>query len=145
MTDKYRLRGRRRGSSAGFTLIEVVLASAIFAVSLVGLGCTMAHGHAITTDVRDELLARRAMRSRLTDLQAAPFDEIAETYNNKNYQVTGLTGVLNNDGNAVNPLKIVVAEGPADGCLKVTMTMTWNMQGKTKTLTQIHLLTKIHA
>ena len=82
------------------------------------------------------------MRSMFTDIQAAPFDDVKATYDSTKYNSKGLRGVRAN-GLYKEPLEITVEDGPADGLLEVTMTMTWNSNGKTRSLTQVHLLTEI--
>ena len=129
-------RSEARSRCSGFTLLEVIFAGMVITVAMLGLSGTMAQGHVATTGVRDDLTARRAIRSKMAEIRDTPFDSVKEQFQDKEFNVEKLHERARRGF-------IKVADGPSPGLFKITITMRWSVSGDERSLSQSYLLTKI--
>lgn len=79
---------KRRGDGAGLTLVEVLVASAIFAFCLSGLLLTYINLFTLTDISRDFTLATSAMQAQMEVIQESNFSNLS-SLNNTNFTVPG--------------------------------------------------------
>ena len=103
----------------------------------------MAQGHVVSTDVRHELVARRALRSKMAEIRDADFATLKDSFHDKTFAVTGLRGQRKKNGSFGNACRVTVEDSSVPGLLTVTVTMSWDMSGRERTVSHVYLLTKI--
>lgn len=81
----------KRDGSAGFTLLEVVLAGVILVVSLGGMLASVLSSDRLQQASAERSLAVRAAESRLEALQGADFETLFATWQGTTFDVPGLS------------------------------------------------------
>ncbi len=74
-------RGRSRGVPRGLTLIEILIATSVILVAMIGLLSVMYYTTRLNAANRENLAALRAAEHQIETLRAAKFDEIYARYN----------------------------------------------------------------
>ena len=128
----------------GFSLVEVLISGTVLVITMVALATTMYQGHQITTEVQNELIARRAIRSKMAEIRATPFDEIKDVYHGQRFEAAGLRGAPKDDNSGYkDPLAVAIELGPETGVHRITLTATWSNGGKPRRLSQAYLLSAL--
>ena len=128
----------------GFSLVEVLISGTVLVITMVALATTMYQGHQITTEVQNELIARRAIRSKMAEIRATPFDEIQDVYHGQRFETEGLRGEPKEDLSGYkDPLAVAIALGPETGVYRITLTATWSNGGKARRVSQAYLLSEL--
>ena len=75
-------RARPHTSMAGFTLVEVLIAVVIMVVAMLGAVGTITQITILSEANRESTLAYQAARALVEEVQATPFEEVFQRYNN---------------------------------------------------------------
>jgi prepilin-type N-terminal cleavage/methylation domain-containing protein len=103
---------RSRGHTEGFTLVEVLVAAVILAVSGLALAASLAQSPHLISSQREEAAARGAVRSLLAEIASSPFHEIAIRYHGRGFAVPPLRAA-HGDADGV-PGEVRLEYGPDD-------------------------------
>jgi hypothetical protein len=83
----------RHQNSSGVTLVEVLIAAAVFLIAVVGiLNCYIKFLELVEIG-RGTTVALQTMKGKLVDIKGADFFDIHTTYNNTTFIVPGLNGI----------------------------------------------------
>ena len=78
---------------AGFTLVEVIVATAVFLMAAVGGIYTFSKCLQLSEAGRTSMIALQAVKNKLEEIKAADFFTVYGTYNGKTFTTTGLNGI----------------------------------------------------
>lgn len=131
---------RRRRKEAGITLIEAVVALAIFGISFVSLYGGMSMGFAVIGDARENLRATQVMVEKMETIRLYSWDQLntpgfIPTTFTESYYPDG-----NNDQNNGSTLAysgtLSIGNGPGGVAYsgemrRVTVTVSWTSRGRT--------------
>jgi type II secretory pathway pseudopilin PulG len=134
---------RSNRGGRGFTLLEAVFAGFVISISIAGLSGTMAQGHLASTNVRDELVARRAIRSKMAEIRGADYARIRYVYGAEKFAVDGLEGVPASGGGTEIPGSVLVENGPTNGMVKITIRVKWWRARAPRTIQKVYFLTRL--
>jgi type II secretion system protein I len=124
--------GRRRRSSGGFTLLEVLVATTIMAVAvatlLAALSTSLSNAGRVTSSDRAAIIAKRLM----DDLIAAPVVVRGEVLHGRfDERATGLSGGWRA---VVEPFEPLPGQPPGgDGIDRIALELWWNSGPQTRT------------
>jgi len=118
----------KRTSPRGFTLVEVLLAGIVMAIASVGLSASMIQASRLGSAPREDVAARNAIRDCIAEMAATPFDRVAETYQDHDFDVTGLRVAPGDPDGHVG--KIHFEYGPDGSTLYYTVTVRIHWMGR---------------
>jgi prepilin-type N-terminal cleavage/methylation domain-containing protein len=78
------------GWRRGFTLVETLVAVAVFVIAAMGLTATIAQGDSIGDGVRERQAAEDATDAVFARMHATPFHELATEFHARGFEVDGL-------------------------------------------------------
>lgn len=81
---------RNKTKKSGFTLVEVLVTTAILAVAICGVLLVYTSCSTLIVTSRDSNIAMSAAMQIMEDIKADPFDQIAGDYNGMKFTVAGL-------------------------------------------------------
>ncbi|MGH7163755.1 MAG: type IV pilus modification PilV family protein [Planctomycetota bacterium] len=133
----------RGGPAGGFTLVEVVAAGFVLAVTAVGLAVTLAQGKRLAETPRDEMAARTVIQGVYSELTATPWVEVGTTFQDAGFQVPGLKAP-NGDPDGM-PGEIVFEYGPGGdtSMYLVTLRVRWKVGTEVRTLESVRYLSNV--
>jgi type II secretory pathway pseudopilin PulG len=82
---------RRTRRTAGFALIDVMIAGVVLTIAVVGTSGAMLSGLALQRTESESSIARQAARRAIEELQGVPFEEVFRAYNATVGDNAGLT------------------------------------------------------
>lgn len=101
----------RLGNNTGFTLVEILVATGIFLVSISGIVYSYLKCMELQDIGRNVSTAVQAAKNKMEDIKNTPFNNIMATYNNTTFTATGLNGMgavyVNNSNPDLLLIKIV--------------------------------------
>ena len=132
-------------NSKGFALIDVVIASVIFAVAALGLCASMATGTRFTDNSRETLMAHDAVDSITAQIAQTDFAEVARRFYGTGFEVPGLRAAPG-DADGL-PGEVLFSKGPDDapGSYRVTLRVNWRRGSDVHTLETGFLLANVRA
>jgi type II secretory pathway pseudopilin PulG len=71
----------RRGTSAGFSILEILIAATVFMLVSGAVVTTLVASNALNATNRETVLAAQAAESIVEELKSTPFDEVFARYN----------------------------------------------------------------
>ena len=133
----------RHNHQSGFTLIEIVFAGFIFAVTATALSATLATGDNLAQNARKDVAVHDAVRGVLADIDATPFAEVAANFHLKGFDVPGLKPVDNDKDGLVG--EIIFSAGPGTGATlyRVTVRVRWRDRTGDRTVESVRLLSNV--
>ncbi len=136
---------RRTAGEGGFTILEVMIASTIILLVLVGLLSSLAKSQQLKATTAEYQTALEAARQKFEEIQSTTFSTIAATYNvapGNSFAVTGLihesrqtlTGIVNYSIPGRTNVGRVTVDSTNTDLLLVTIDLQWigvmsNIQG----------------
>ena len=119
---------RRLSGERGFTLLEVIIALGVIAISLFAALTMILHTSKTKDSMREQQIARETAAAKLEEIKAHPFNLINATYSGATFPVSGLTDPTNVAGNFQGRGTVSVdASNP--NLFEVQVTVTWRGQG----------------
>jgi prepilin-type N-terminal cleavage/methylation domain-containing protein len=128
---------RSRGSEAGFTLIELVVALLVFTVAVMGLASTMAVAVASDTHAGEQTRALALASQRLEEIKAIPYTAVASE------PVTSVTS-LGVEGSGPYKRTVTVVEG-AEGANTKSVTVSVQYGAGREGTRKVELYTLMYA
>lgn len=104
---------RRLGSDSGFTLFDVMQASALSTIALVGISSMLFGTMSATIRARDLTTAATLAEAKLEELRGVPYANVVDGYDSVTDQETPYMR------------EWAVVGGPTAGTKDVTLTITW--------------------
>jgi prepilin-type N-terminal cleavage/methylation domain-containing protein len=127
-----------RGNRRGFTFVEVLVASAILAVSAVGIAGALVQAPKVSRAAREEMSARASMRGMVSEVSAAPYSGMATAFAGTGFDVLGLEAP---DGDADGlPGSVLVEEVLEGGAqyYRVTLSVDWHGVNGNRSIVSVH-------
>lgn len=106
--------GERLYSRKGLSLVELMIAAAIFLITFVGILVSYLACLELSEMSKNSSIALHATRTRLEDIKNTTFIQIKATYNNATFAVAGFNGIGVSYVDDTNPR-----------LLKITLSFSW--------------------
>ncbi len=116
----------------GVTLLEVVIALAVIAISLLSIVSVITHTSNLKDSTRELTISKEAAQARFEEMRDADFATVAATYNGR---VTAVPGLAN--GN-----ETITVDATNPDLLDVKIEIQWDSVGGTTTYTTRTLITE---
>ena len=114
------------GRKRGFTLVETVVAVAVFVIAAMGLTATIAQGDSIGDGVRERQAAADAIDAVFARMHAAPFHELASGFHAKGFEVEGLRAWDGDVDGLPGEVSLAYGADQPDNYYLVTVRVRWN-------------------
>ncbi len=111
-----------RGRVEGFTILEVMIASTIILLVLVGLLSSLAKSQQLKQNTGEYQVALEAARQKFEEIQSTTYSTVFATYNNTNFAVTGLIALPQDADGRVGR---VTVDNTNANLLLVTISLQW--------------------
>ncbi len=121
-----------KNGQKGVTLLEVVMALAVIAISLLSVVSVIVHTTNLKDSTRDLTISKEAAQARFEEMRDADFATVAAAYNGR---VTAVPGLSN--GN-----ETITVDATNPDLLDVRIVITWNAVGGVTTYTTRTLITE---
>ncbi len=115
---------RPKQSQTGFTILEVMIAMAIFAIGILGIAKLYIKSQTGNTSARTITQGTTYAQDRIERLMSLPYDSIATN-------TATVTGASSNE--TYNISWTVTNNEPVTNTKQIALTVTWNDQGRTRT------------
>ena len=87
-----KLQKRKLLAQDGFTLVELLVSSAILIVTIVGILVSYVRSLELAEVAKNKTIAMSAVKSRMEQIKNTAFDNIVSTYNNVTFTTSNLNG-----------------------------------------------------
>lgn len=119
-------------SNCGFTVVELVVAMAVFAIAIVGILSVIIHTITQNQIDRDYDLAKQALSSKMAEIKQHNFDDIVVDYAGKTFPVAELQ---NSNG-------VITIDSSNPNLLDVQITLTWQSIKTSRTYSISKMITR---
>ncbi len=116
----------------GVTLLEVVIALAVIAISLLSIVSVITHTSNLKDSTRELTISKEAAQARFEEMRDADFATVAARYNG---QVNAVPGLANGS-------ETITVDATNPDLLDVKIVIQWNSVGGTTTNTTRTLITE---
>lgn len=132
-----------RATQSGFTLMEVLFAGFVLAVTAVALAATLVQGKRLADAPRDEISARNAIQSIFAEMSATPFPQIPPTFERVGFAVPGLKAPEGDPDGL--PGQIVLDYGPGGDTsyYTVTLRVQWRSGPDVRTVESVRFMSNV--
>lgn len=133
----------RRSGACGFTLIEILIASAVLAIVAVGSAAAIVTTPRILRSADESTSIRSAVHGMISELTAAEFGTMRATYNGKGFAVPGVTAL---DGDVDGLPGLITVETVGEGSAlyyKLTLGVTWDGVNGARTVSSVHYISNV--
>ena len=107
----YKIIGSKQLSKKGFTLVEIMVATGVFLVSMSGILFSYLKCMELQDIGRNVSIATQAVQNKMEDVKATTFANIYSTFNNQTFTAANLNGkgvvYVNNSNPSLLLIKIV--------------------------------------
>ncbi len=124
---------RLKKSQKGFTILEVMIAIAIFSIGILGVIKMQISSQSGNTSARTITQGTTYAQDRIERIMALTYNSITPIAGVGNISPTDLTS-----GETYNLSWVITADNPITNTSQIAMTVTWNDQGLTRTFTTNH-------
>ncbi len=121
-----------KNGQKGVTLLEVVIALAVIAISLLSVVSVIVHTTNLKDSTRELTISKEAAQARFEEMRDADFATVAAAYNGRVTAVPGLAG-----GN-----ETITVDASNPDLLDVKIVIQWNTVGGVTTYTTRTLITE---
>jgi hypothetical protein len=105
-------------AKSGMTLVEVMIATSIFLIAVIGILSTYVKYLELDEISRGSAVALQAANSKVEQIKNTPFNSIFSTYNNSTFTIAGVTGI-----------GVVYVDNSNPKLLEVKVVFCWRMKG----------------
>lgn len=104
-------------NNKGFTLAEIIVATAVFVITFVGILLSYLSALELSELSRNSSTAVQAVKSRLEQIKYSPFNQILATYNGVSFTTNGLNGI-----------GVSYVSSPSPNLLLITVSFCWRQK-----------------
>jgi len=112
--DMKKIKNKQRMNASGFTLVEVLVSTLILMPIFLSVMYVFIQGIELSDTARHSSEAVRLLRSKMTEIENTPFNQIEAKYNNITFTANGMNGI-----------GVSYIDDSQPNILDITMTFSW--------------------
>lgn len=109
-----KIKNKYKNNVSGFTLIEVLMAMLILMPIFVGVVYVFVQGVELSDVARHSSEAVRLLRTKVTEIEKTPFNQISTNYNNVTFTTSNINGI-----------GVIYIDASQTDVVDVTLTFSW--------------------
>jgi len=132
-----------RAGAFGFTLIEILVASAVLAIVAVGSAASIVTTPRLMRSADESTAVRSAVHGMVSELTGAEFSQVIANYDGASFAVPGVTAVADDPDGQPGSIAIESVGVGAALYYKITLSVTWSGINGAQTVQSLHYVSNV--
>lgn len=133
----------RRVRVRGFTLLEVLMASAVLAIVAIGSAAAIVTTPRLMRDADEATSVRAAVHGMVSELTGADFSKVKASFDGTGFAVPGVNAVEGDLDGLPGLIKVETVGTGAATYYKITLSVTWAGINGERTLRSVHYVSNV--